>query len=168
MAAIDQCHSSPLQQRACADPVCCWSPLNHLSTPFPPKNTQMGRVRVRQHVNPLASQFQRPAPSVDWAQIYQDPTRPLFVVSAAGYQPPRRLLLQGRGSKQAGGLPSLHSICRTVCPGGGDLLHMWRWPHLRVCWAVCVCVCACRTWGVVRAASCCCCAGTTRGSSSHP
>lgn len=80
-------NSTPhLSQRACADPVCCWSPLNRISVPFPLKNKQMGRVRVRQHVNPLASQFQRPAPSVDWAQVYQDPTRPLFVVSAAATQ----------------------------------------------------------------------------------
>lgn len=51
----------------------------------------MGRVRVRQHVNPLALQFQRPAPSVDWAQVYRDPTRPLFVDMGCG--PGRFLLL---------------------------------------------------------------------------
>lgn len=41
----------------------------------------MGRVRVRQHVNPLASKFQEPTAPVDWGSIYSDPTRPLFVVS---------------------------------------------------------------------------------------
>ena len=41
---------------------------------------QLGRVRVRQHVTPLASKFQQPTPTVDWAAVYKDPTRPLFVV----------------------------------------------------------------------------------------
>lgn len=45
---------------------------------------QMGKVRVRQHVNPLSAQFQRPTPALDWAQVFKDPSRPLFVVSSAG------------------------------------------------------------------------------------
>jgi tRNA (guanine-N7-)-methyltransferase len=44
---------------------------------------QMGKVRVRQHVNPLSAQFQRPTPALDWAQVFKDPSRPLFVVSSA-------------------------------------------------------------------------------------
>eukprot|EP00879_Flechtneria_rotunda_P016318 GHRR01017073.1.p1 GENE.GHRR01017073.1~~GHRR01017073.1.p1 ORF type:complete len:149 (+),score=31.87 GHRR01017073.1:786-1232(+) len=52
---------------------------------------QMGRVRVRQHVNPLASQFQQPAPIQDWSTVFRDPQLPLFVDMGCG--PGRFLLL---------------------------------------------------------------------------
>lgn len=108
--------------------------------PFPPKTTeQMGRVRVRQHVNPLASQFQRPAPSVDWAQVYQDPIRPLFVVSAAAASTEGEATAAGaRFKTDRAAVAAQHlQICVS---SDGDLLRMQRWPHLRVC---CVGVCTC-------------------------
>jgi tRNA G46 methylase TrmB len=55
---------------------------------------QMGRVRVRQHVNPLASQYQQAAPTIDWASVYADPSLPLFVDMGCG--PGRFLLLLAR------------------------------------------------------------------------
>jgi tRNA (guanine-N7-)-methyltransferase len=36
-------------------------------------------VRVRQHVNPLASKFQTPTASPDWDQIYIQPNQPLHL-----------------------------------------------------------------------------------------
>jgi tRNA G46 methylase TrmB len=54
----------------------------------------MGRVRVRQHVNPLASQYQQPTPVIDWASVYADPSLPLFVDMGCG--PGRFLLLLAR------------------------------------------------------------------------
>jgi len=59
---------------------------------------QMGRVRVRQHVNPLSSQFQQPAALVDWTQLYADPNLPLFVDCGCG--PGRFLLLLCRRHQQ--------------------------------------------------------------------
>jgi hypothetical protein len=59
---------------------------------------QMGRVRVRQHVNPLSSQFQQPAARVDWTRVYDDPNLPLFVDCGCG--PGRFLLLLCRRHQQ--------------------------------------------------------------------
>jgi tRNA (guanine-N7-)-methyltransferase len=59
---------------------------------------QMGRVRVRQHVNPLASQYQQPTPVIDWASVYADPSLPLFVDMGCG--PGRFLLLLARRRQQ--------------------------------------------------------------------
>lgn len=51
----------------------------------------MGRTRVRQHVNPLASQFQQPTAAPEWSKIYKNPQLPLFVDMGCG--PGRFLLL---------------------------------------------------------------------------
>ncbi|MGB0563807.1 MAG: tRNA (guanosine(46)-N7)-methyltransferase TrmB [Spirulinaceae cyanobacterium] len=39
----------------------------------------MARVRIRQHVNPLASKFQQPIALPDWTQIYANPQQPLHL-----------------------------------------------------------------------------------------
>ena len=39
----------------------------------------MSPVRVRQHVNPLASKFQTPTASPDWESIYTQPNLPLHL-----------------------------------------------------------------------------------------
>ncbi|MBF2057899.1 MAG: tRNA (guanosine(46)-N7)-methyltransferase TrmB [Cyanobacterium sp. T60_A2020_053] len=39
----------------------------------------MARIRLRQHVNPLSIQYQRPSPLPDWADIYQDLSLPLYI-----------------------------------------------------------------------------------------
>jgi len=39
----------------------------------------MGRVRVHQHVNPLAPHFRRAPESVDLGAVFADPTRPLLL-----------------------------------------------------------------------------------------
>ncbi|WIA34329.1 hypothetical protein OEZ86_012668 [Tetradesmus obliquus] len=61
-------------------------------------NEGMGRVRVRQHVNPLASQYQQPTIIQDWAAVYADPSLPLFVDMGCG--PGRFLLLLARRRQQ--------------------------------------------------------------------
>ena len=40
---------------------------------------------MRQHVNPLCSQFQVPLPPLAWEQIYDDPSKPLIVDLGCGY-----------------------------------------------------------------------------------
>lgn len=88
LTPTSQLHPSPPASTPTHSPSCCLTTHTHRpalpTSCCPPPVTshcpQLGRVRVRQHVNPLASKFQRPTPTVDWAQIYQDPTRPLFVV----------------------------------------------------------------------------------------
>ncbi|NRB09283.1 MAG: tRNA (guanosine(46)-N7)-methyltransferase TrmB [Richelia sp.] len=37
------------------------------------------RVRVRQHVNPLAQKYQTPASPLEWEQIYSNPSQPLHL-----------------------------------------------------------------------------------------
>ncbi|MGF1491248.1 MAG: tRNA (guanosine(46)-N7)-methyltransferase TrmB [Microcoleaceae cyanobacterium] len=44
----------------------------------------MGRVRVRQHVNPLAIKFQGPIQLSDWTEVYQDTARPLHIDLGCG------------------------------------------------------------------------------------
>ncbi|MDJ0734036.1 MAG: tRNA (guanosine(46)-N7)-methyltransferase TrmB [Nostocaceae cyanobacterium] len=39
----------------------------------------MVRVRVRQHVNPLAKKYQTPVSSPDWEEIYTQPNQPLHL-----------------------------------------------------------------------------------------
>ncbi|MBK9216916.1 MAG: tRNA (guanosine(46)-N7)-methyltransferase TrmB [Chloracidobacterium sp.] len=39
----------------------------------------MGRVRVHQHVNPLAPYFRRSPEPIDLAAVFSDPTRPIFL-----------------------------------------------------------------------------------------
>ncbi|PMB09835.1 tRNA (guanosine(46)-N7)-methyltransferase TrmB, partial [Fischerella thermalis CCMEE 5282] len=39
----------------------------------------MVRVRVRQHVNPLAQKYQTPANPLDWEKIYTKPKQPLHL-----------------------------------------------------------------------------------------
>lgn len=39
----------------------------------------MAAVRVRQHVNPLSHKYQTTVEKLDWAEIYQDPQRPLHI-----------------------------------------------------------------------------------------
>lgn len=43
-----------------------------------------GRVRVRQHVNPLGVQYQIPVQSPDWDKLYEDPTQPLHLDIGCG------------------------------------------------------------------------------------
>lgn len=40
---------------------------------------------MRQHVNPLRADFQRPTPPPDWAAVYSDPTLPLVIDIGSGY-----------------------------------------------------------------------------------
>jgi SAM-dependent methyltransferase len=54
----------------------------------------MGKVRVRQHVNPLRAEYQRPTGPVDWSAAFEDPTLPLAVDLGCG--PGRFLLLLQR------------------------------------------------------------------------
>lgn len=82
-------HSRPTLPHVC---LCPWLLASQLLPWFHPN--QMGRVRVRQHVNPLASQFQQPTPSLDWQQLFRDPSLPLFVDMGCG--PGRFLLLLAR------------------------------------------------------------------------
>lgn len=59
---------------------------------------QKGKVRIRQHVNPLESRFQRPTAAPDWSSVYKDPQLPLFVDLGCG--PGRFLLLLCRRHRQ--------------------------------------------------------------------
>jgi len=63
----------------------------------------MGRLRVRQHVNPLRAEYQQPAGAIDWAAAFQDPTLPLVIDLGCG---PGRflLLLQARAAAGRVGL----------------------------------------------------------------
>lgn len=44
----------------------------------------MARVRVRQHVNPLAQKYQQPVSLPDWQQVYADPTQLLHLDIGCG------------------------------------------------------------------------------------
>jgi tRNA (guanine-N7-)-methyltransferase len=45
----------------------------------------VGRVRVRQHVNPLSKAYQTPVTPPDWSEIYTDITKPLHLdIGSAG------------------------------------------------------------------------------------
>jgi tRNA G46 methylase TrmB len=57
-----------------------------------------GRTRVRQHVNPLRSEFSAPPPPPDWSKLFADPTRPLVVDVGCGQG--RFLLLLARRMRQ--------------------------------------------------------------------
>ena len=39
----------------------------------------MGRVRVRQHVNPLSQKYSSVIEAPDWAKIYRNPQQPLHL-----------------------------------------------------------------------------------------
>jgi tRNA G46 methylase TrmB len=54
----------------------------------------MGKLRVRQHVNPLRAEYQQPLGPVDWPAVYRDPSLPLVVDLGCG--PGRFLLLLQR------------------------------------------------------------------------
>eukprot|EP00878_Enallax_costatus_P039167 GHUV01044715.1.p1 GENE.GHUV01044715.1~~GHUV01044715.1.p1 ORF type:complete len:286 (+),score=54.82 GHUV01044715.1:129-986(+) len=58
----------------------------------------MGKVRIRQHVNPLESRFQQPTAAPDWSAIYSNPQLPLFVDMGCG--PGRFLLLLCKRHRQ--------------------------------------------------------------------
>ncbi|CAL9230676.1 unnamed protein product [Arabidopsis halleri] len=45
---------------------------------------EVGRVRIRQHVNPLSSSFSKPAPVPVWDEVYKDPSLPLMVDIGSG------------------------------------------------------------------------------------
>eukprot|EP00878_Enallax_costatus_P028478 GHUV01030762.1.p1 GENE.GHUV01030762.1~~GHUV01030762.1.p1 ORF type:complete len:121 (+),score=27.49 GHUV01030762.1:145-507(+) len=60
--------------------------------------SQMGKVRIRQHVNPLESRFQQPTAAPDWSAIYSNPQLPLFVDMGCG--PGRFLLLLCKRHRQ--------------------------------------------------------------------
>lgn len=50
-----------------------------------PNHPQLGRVRVRQHVNPLRREFMTPTPPPDWNAIFEDASKPLVVDLGCGY-----------------------------------------------------------------------------------
>ena len=52
---------------------------------------QIGRTRVRQHVNPLRREYQTPSGPIDWQAAYKDPSLPLVVDLGCG--PGRFLML---------------------------------------------------------------------------
>lgn len=66
--------------------------------PTPYTMLQLGRTRVRQHVNPLAIEFKAPLGPVDWSSIYSDVYRPLIVDLGCG--PGRFLLLLHKRHQQ--------------------------------------------------------------------
>ncbi|KAK9273627.1 hypothetical protein L1049_018517 [Liquidambar formosana] len=45
---------------------------------------ELGHVRIRQHVNPLAASFSIPPPVPDWNQVFRDSTLPLMVDIGSG------------------------------------------------------------------------------------
>lgn len=62
--------------------------------PPPPASPQMGKVRVRQHVNPLRAEYLQPLGPIDWGAAFSDPSLPLVVDLGCG--PGRFLLLLQR------------------------------------------------------------------------
>lgn len=54
-------------------------------------HSQIGRTRVRQHVNPLRREHQQPTGPLDWRDTFTDPSRPLVVDLGCG--PGRFLML---------------------------------------------------------------------------
>ena len=62
----------------------------------------MGKVRVRQHVNPLRVEYQTPLGAVDWAAAFEDPSLPLVVDLGCG-SGRFLLLLQRRAAESAAG-----------------------------------------------------------------
>ena len=52
---------------------------------------QIGKTRVRQHVNPLRREYQVPAGPLDWSRAFADPTLPLVLDLGCG--PGRFLML---------------------------------------------------------------------------
>lgn len=54
----------------------------------------MGKVRVRQHVNPLRAEYLQPLGPIDWGAAFSDPSLPLVVDLGCG--PGRFLLLLQR------------------------------------------------------------------------
>ncbi|KAI8473657.1 MAG: putative methyltransferase-domain-containing protein [Monoraphidium minutum] len=63
--------------------------------------TQMGKVRVRQHVNPLRAEYLTPLGPIDWAAAFEDPGLPLVIDLGCG--PGRFLLLLQRRAAAGGG-----------------------------------------------------------------
>ncbi|XP_020248787.1 uncharacterized protein LOC109826198 [Asparagus officinalis] len=47
-------------------------------------SSQLGHVRIRQHVNPLSSSFSKPVPAPDWKEVFEDCTLPLMVDIGCG------------------------------------------------------------------------------------
>ncbi|MEM8637641.1 MAG: tRNA (guanosine(46)-N7)-methyltransferase TrmB [Cyanobacteria bacterium P01_G01_bin.54] len=108
----------------------------------------MARVRIRQHVNPLARQFQQPIALPDWTQVYARPQRPLhldigcargrFTLAIAPVQPEwnflgleirEPLVREANALRDQAGLTNLHylfcnvnldlgRILRSLPPGG--------------------------------------------------
>lgn len=62
---------------------------------------QIGRTRVRQHVNPLRDEYRQPTQPIDWAQAFQDPSLPLILDLGCGYG--RFLLLLNKRHREAEG-----------------------------------------------------------------
>ncbi|GFH24425.1 uncharacterized protein HaLaN_22220, partial [Haematococcus lacustris] len=59
-------------------------PADHFSSPFHRLELQdlwdgLGRLRMRQHVNPLRIEFQTVTGPLDWAAEFKDPSRPLVL-----------------------------------------------------------------------------------------
>ncbi|KAK1261582.1 tRNA (guanine-N(7)-)-methyltransferase [Acorus gramineus] len=46
--------------------------------------SEVGHVRIRQHVNPLSSSFMVPSQVLDWKEVYRDTTLPLMVDIGCG------------------------------------------------------------------------------------
>jgi tRNA (guanine-N7-)-methyltransferase len=61
-------------------------------------------IRFRQHVNPLKRELQEPTKPLEWASIYEDPTKPLILDIGAGYGRFLLGLMQVETSKNALGL----------------------------------------------------------------
>ncbi|EFJ47757.1 hypothetical protein VOLCADRAFT_61222 [Volvox carteri f. nagariensis] len=57
---------------------------------------QIGKTRVRQHVNPLRREFQQPTAAPDWSAVFSDPSLPLALDIGSGYG--RFLLLLQRNN----------------------------------------------------------------------
>ncbi|KAL6749289.1 putative methyltransferase-domain-containing protein [Haematococcus lacustris] len=78
-------------------------PADHYSSPFHRLELQdlwdgLGRLRMRQHVNPLRIEFQTVTGPLDWAAEFKDPSRPLVLDLGCG--PGRFLLLMHHAQPQ--------------------------------------------------------------------
>eukprot|EP01024_Parvocaulis_polyphysoides_P022929 TRINITY_DN2121_c0_g5_i1.p1 TRINITY_DN2121_c0_g5~~TRINITY_DN2121_c0_g5_i1.p1 ORF type:complete len:335 (-),score=35.98 TRINITY_DN2121_c0_g5_i1:204-1058(-) len=75
-----------------------------VDSPFGELNLQelgqnLGVLRVRQHVNPLKIELQGPVSAIPWNEVYDDPTRELWIDIGSGYG--RFLMLLNRREEAA-------------------------------------------------------------------